>query len=245
MNSRLVFAFPIALMLSVALALSLLCNLSQGQVSSTIPRAAYFGTFTEFYIGDYQDAGRDFSRGANTAFRFGNERFLDSTCYWTMVGECHFHQGNYRDALANYDQALNLYLAFNRNSWQNRINPPRTLSVRSGAFTQSRVNWGTPRRTVKIPSIPSTFGVQFGRTDAGRAFQEGGTFDQAELRQVAVSEIMRCTTGRQPFIEPKRWRWLDHGFLQRCPSRNRDGFHQQAGRSGRDAEQVLADQRRV
>ena len=193
MNSRLVFAFPIALMLSVALALSLLCNLSQGQVSSTIPRAAYFGTFTEFYIGDYQDAGRDFSRGANTAFRFGNERFLDSTCYWTMVGECHFHQGNYRDALANYDQALNLYLAFNRNSWQNRINPPRTLSARSGAFTQSRVNWGTPRRTVKIPSIPSTFGVQFGRTDAGRAFQEGGTFDQAELRQVAVSEIMRCT----------------------------------------------------
>ncbi len=187
MHQRVVFALVFALLLVTAGAGTL-----SAQVGA-LPRANYYRAFTEYYFGDLQRAGRDFQQASTTAFRLGNERFLDSVCAWTMMGECHFHQGNYADALTNYNRALNLYLAFNRNRWQSRVQPPATLSVSAGAFGRSRINWGTPARNAKIPTIPETFLMQYGRVDAGRAFREGGAFDQAELRPVNVSEIMRCT----------------------------------------------------
>ena len=101
--------------------------------------------------------------------------------------------GNYADALANYEEALKLYLSYNKALWQNRIQLPTTLPVDTAAFQRSQVNWGVPTRATEIPKIPSTFLVMFGRIDAFRALEEGGTIDLANLRPVDVSEVMRCT----------------------------------------------------
>jgi len=187
MHQRAVFALIFALLIVVADAGPLKAQ------SGSIPKANYYSAFNEYYFGDLQRAGRDFQRAGTTAFQIGTERFLDSVCAWTMMGECHYHQGNYSDALTNYNNALNLYLAFNRTGWQSRVQPPKALSLDTGAFMRSRVNWGTPTRSAKIPKMPRTFLMLYGRVDAGRAFQEGGTVDQAEYRPVDVTEVMRCT----------------------------------------------------
>lgn len=160
---------------------------------SSLPNANYYQLFPRFYSGDFARASRDFQQGYRTAYQFGDQRFLDSVCYLTMIGECNYHVGNYADALANYEQALKLYLTYNNTAWQSRIQPPATLPVDAGAFVRSRVNWGTPTRTASIPKIPSTFMVMFGRVDAPLVFQTGGAWDPARLRAVDVTEIMRCT----------------------------------------------------
>jgi len=164
------------------------------QRNNGLPKAAYYQTFRQhYYSGDLARANREFQQGYRTAYQFGDQRFLDSVCYLTMIGECNYHVGNYADALANYEQALKLYLSFNNGAWQSRIQPPDTLPVDAGAFMRSQVNWGTPTRTASIPRMPSTFMVMFGRVDAPLVFQTGGAWDPARLRSVDVTEIMRCT----------------------------------------------------
>ncbi len=183
--------------LMIALLVGAVCSSESSaqlnQRRSTIPKQAYYNTFGLYYSGDFARARQDFQQGYRTAYQEGDQRYPDSVCFLTMMGECNYHMGNYADALANYEQALKLYLASVKSGWQSRIRSPDVLPVDTGAFMRSRVNWGTPTRTANIPKMPATFSVLFGRLDASRAFQEGGTYDEARIRPVDVTEIMRCT----------------------------------------------------
>ena len=56
-----------------------------------LPKADYYINFAnnaEYFAADYRDAYKRFSRGYNSAYKFGTRRFLDSVCYLTMMGEC-------------------------------------------------------------------------------------------------------------------------------------------------------------
>lgn len=160
--------------------------------SRELPRLNYYQSFTRHRNAEFTRANRDFRQAYASAYQFGQNRFLDSACCLTMIGECHFQVGNYADALASYEQALQLYLSHNKQNWQRRIQLPEIVAVDAGATQRSGVSWGTSTRSTSIPNIPSTFLVMFGRVDALRVFQEGGVFDQANLRSVNVTEIMRC-----------------------------------------------------
>ena len=162
------------------------------QVQSSLPKQNYYQAFGEYTQGDFVNAGRDFQRAYTSAYQQGRVRFLDSACCLTMMGECNYQLGNYAEALANYEQALNLYLALNKQNWQQTIRLPQALSVDTGALARSRVRWAVPQRNTTIARMPSTMLVRFGRTDAARAFQEGGLVDNANLRSVDINEIMRC-----------------------------------------------------
>ena len=179
--------------LLVMLASMLQHQVAQSQIgSSSLPKANYFQAFGEYSQGDFTRAGRNFQRAYTSAFQQGEARFLDSACCLTMVGECHYQLGNYSDALTQYEQALQIYLALNKQNWQRAVQSPQALSLDTAALQRSKVNWATPKRNTSIPRMPSTFLVQFGRTDASRVFSEGGVFDQARARPVDINEIMRC-----------------------------------------------------
>ena len=158
-----------------------------------LPNANYYQFFDEFYSADYRDAGQGFSRGARTAYQRGTQRFLDSICYWTMLGECHYHMGNYADAITMYEQSLDLYLAYQQQGWQARVQLPPTIQIDNGAANRVRISWGTPGRNATISRMPNTMSVLFGRLDADRVLQEGGVVENAELKSVDIAEIMRCT----------------------------------------------------
>ena len=195
MLSHRINAVTISFVMIACLALALSSSESSAQVRRiSLPNQFYYNAFPEFNSGDFRNAIGDFQRSYRTAYREGNERYPDSACSLTMIGECHYHTGNYADALVNYEQALKLYLAYVKTGWQSRINPPDTLSADVAAFKRSGVNWGTPTRTAKIPNIASGFSVLFGRIDAARALVEGGAVDTANLRSVDVTEIMRCVS---------------------------------------------------
>lgn len=188
-------AYMDAFALAIVMVACTLCSTAEAQVrGGSLPSAQYYQSYADYRDGDFQGALVDFQRGYRTAYQFGDQRFLDSVCYLTMIGECHYHVGNYADALANYEQALKLYLSYNKAGWLARITAPQTLTRDVGAFQRSRVNWGTPTRKSSIARIPSSFSVLFGRTDAPLVVETGGVWDPARLRSVDVTEIMRCTS---------------------------------------------------
>ncbi len=161
-------------------------------LSAQLPNPRYYFPFRQYYQADYRAAGRDFRNGAGSTFRVGNQRYLDSICFWTMAAECHFKLGNYSEALALYDQSLDLYLAFQANRWQARVQLPTLIAADNTAFARARINWGTPTRNAKIPRIPDNFSTLFGQLDAVRAIEQGGMVENTEFKQVGVNEIMRC-----------------------------------------------------
>ena len=181
-----------AVMILVVMIAGTFCAAAQAQVSR-LPRTSYYQIYSDFYAGDLTRANRNFQQGYRTAFQFGGQRFLDSVCYLTLIGECNYHVGNYAEALANYEQALNLYLSYNVTGWQSRIRTPATLTPDVAAFRRSNVSWGTPTRQTAYARVPSTFQVLFGRTDAPLVLTVGGVWNPAQTRSVDVTEIMRCT----------------------------------------------------
>ncbi len=164
--------------------------------TGNLPKADYYINFAnnaDYFAADYQDAYKRFSRGYNTAYKFGTRRFLDSVCYLTMMGECNYHMGDYAEAVNNYEQALKLYLSYQAEGWQSRLQIPQVIPANNNAFAQAKINWCQPKRRTSIARVPSAFSMLFGRLDSERAFSDGGVVDNAEIYKVDVAEIMRCT----------------------------------------------------
>ncbi len=170
-------------------------QLAMGQMRDrSLPSADYYAGFPEYYAGDYSDALKIFVRGANSAFKIGpDERFMDSACYWTMIGECHYQMGNFAEAVVYYEQSLELLLTYAAGDWQQRIDPnPNSIQRSTSAVQRAGINWYQTGRGDAIANVPSSFSIQFGRLDAARALVEGGPLQPPEIRAVDHAEIMRC-----------------------------------------------------
>ncbi|MEM7785889.1 MAG: tetratricopeptide repeat protein, partial [Planctomycetota bacterium] len=179
--------------MAFCLGMGLLPSLSLGQIQrSGMPHQGYYQSFGEYYLADYKDSIRNFSRGANSAYRFGTQRFLDSICFWTHIGESYYHLGEYAKAMEMYEQSLQLYVYYQTINWQGRIKLPPNIQPDNNALQQARINWGAPNRKGFV-RLPNSFSVLFGRLDAELTLQTGGVVQNAEFKQLDVAEIMRCT----------------------------------------------------
>ena len=185
MASRL-FILSVALMALVVLAPSRLLGQKQ------YPDQRYYQGAPEYFEADYDDALRFFTRTSRTAFRVGNRRFVDSVCHWTMMAECHYHMGNYAQAITLYEQALQLYLSHENQNWQGRVQAPPRIQNDLAAVNRARITWGTSTRLGGVARVPDTFQVLFGKLENERVLQQGGVVQNPELKRVDVTEVMRC-----------------------------------------------------
>jgi len=186
------------LILLVALATTLLTFVGMSSVasaqtrSSRLPKADYYASFREYYQGDYKTAQRRFRSAYNSAFRVGTNRFVDSVCVLTMLGECHYQVGDYATAMNFYNQSAELYLKSAGQRWQGDIKLPRTIPASTSAVQKARVTWGAPKRQGRIANIPDTIPVLRGQNDAPRIQIGDAILDTSEIRAVDVTEVMRC-----------------------------------------------------
>ena len=161
----------------------------QGQ---QLPHRSYYTAFAPLYEGDFKAALRRFNSEYRSAFQVGEARYLDSVCILTMIGECHFRVGNHQTALQMYNDALTLYLGLEGQRWQANIRLPALIQTDTAAIQKARVTWGTSQRTGKISNVPDTISVLRKQLAAGIALEDGALFDPSELRQVNVTEVLRC-----------------------------------------------------
>ena len=76
-----------------------------------VPQAVYYRGFIGVQEGDYRRALESFRGDMKYALRTASTGWVDSICYYTMMGESYYRMGHHR-ALDNYNAALRIYLAF-------------------------------------------------------------------------------------------------------------------------------------
>ncbi|MDB4777872.1 CHAT domain-containing protein [bacterium] len=163
------------------------------QRRAAIPDGDYFQGFGAYHQGEYRRAGKIFQRSHQSALKFGQQRYLDSVCSLTMMGECFFQVGDYASAIVLYEEAAVLYAGYVASDWQGRVKLPPAIVQRNGAVQAAQITWGVSQRNFVIPSMPNSMSVMFGELGGvQRAFAEGGVAKDAEFRPVNVEEIMRC-----------------------------------------------------
>ncbi len=168
-------------------------SLGAGGPARRVPDDDYYISLASYYSGDYAVARRNFldvSRGGIKGV--DGRRWIDSICYHTMLGECHYQMGDLVASLDQHTTALSLYLA--NLTWMVRVDFPPAPDLM--ARVSRPPTWGASRRTVALGRYPDTLRTFMGQTDAGNmaAVQQGGVIAQPQLYPIGAMEILRCIT---------------------------------------------------
>ncbi|MGI9518496.1 MAG: tetratricopeptide repeat protein, partial [Pirellulaceae bacterium] len=175
--------------------LSLPALAQQAARPQPMPKPEYYIIFGEMYSGEYNDAGRRLRTFSNTAFRDVNGNFLDSVCYWTMLGENYYRLGDYASAIEQYEAALGLYMDLQQ--WPTRTQFPESLLADGSASRRAtEVPWAASARSPNYGKFDNRMLVMLGQSDAANeaAMRGGGVVDPARWRSVDMAEVMRCVS---------------------------------------------------
>lgn len=158
---------------------------SFAQVGSTVPRDSYYLAKRDLYAGQFLRAERGFTRSLNSAVKFGNRRWIDSICSYSMLGEIYYRQGKLAASLQSHELALGVFLT--NQDWLVRLRYPQI--VQSADRIQARIGWG--QRPTLMGSFPDSMGSQEGN-DIQAAFQFGGALNAPNIRSVDAVEVAYC-----------------------------------------------------
>jgi tetratricopeptide (TPR) repeat protein len=183
-------AFSLAV-LSFCLLTAAKATIAQG----TVPREDYDAARIDYWEGDVLEAVRSFRQGQKSSLNFGGVYWVDSLCYYTMVGECLYQLGNYQDSLAAHTAALEIYLAYP--DWLASATFPPTISPIS-TIPRHAPTWGPSKRKVVIGSFPRRYNVIMVNTGVTSVTGNTGGATSAIISQptaigVRVDEVLRCT----------------------------------------------------
>ena len=95
-----------------------------------VPRETYFLSLDPFYSGDYRTAMRGFRSSARSGRRSTEGLWIDSICYYSMMGECFYHMGDLSASLEQHEVALRLFA--NQRTWMKRMQWPANHCTRPG-----------------------------------------------------------------------------------------------------------------
>ncbi len=157
---------------------------AQGQRS--MPSQAYYGHFQLLYDGEYKAALSSFKDDLGGARRTTQSRWIDSICYYTMIGESHYKLGQMGDALDNYTSALTLYLSYPNWMAQVKFTDP------TPATTRPAIPWGKTARNSKLGRFPSTMLISEGKPITEAAIRKGGVITAPQMLSITPQEVVRC-----------------------------------------------------
>ena len=164
------------------------------QISDEIPHARITPRWRRFYAGEYRTAERELRRESQRGVRTTQSHWIDSICYHAMLGEVLYHEGRNAEALAAFDQACQLFLAYPNWLLQVKFQSGANAACGPNRIVPARVPmWGKSSRNFVLGQFPTTEQVLVGDLDAQRAFQQGGVVREPMFWRVNVVEVMRMT----------------------------------------------------
>ncbi|MGE3244576.1 MAG: hypothetical protein AB7I57_26170, partial [Pirellulales bacterium] len=154
----------------------------------TMPDPGYYIAVNEYYAGQYRDAERVFRRLTRSGVQAAQARWIDTICYQAMLGEVLYQEGRNAEALAAFDQACLMLLAYPDFLRSVQFDDPRP----EPNPTRSVAPWGAPSRPVRLGTYPRAMSIAVGSlTGAATAMRQGGTFLQAQYWRLNVAEVIR------------------------------------------------------
>jgi hypothetical protein len=176
--------------LVAAVFFALLTLPAMSQSVRTFPARTYFAGIDVLYRGDYRAAERAFQSELRGAIKTPQSRWIDSICYYAMLGETYFMQGRNAEALEHFNNAAKLYLAFPQ--WMLNVDFPN-ISPDINRARQEAPPWGRSQRNAAPGRFPETMLIQQGQFLTEERLAQGGVITPPQLWPVNVAEIVRCT----------------------------------------------------
>ncbi|MCA9234932.1 MAG: CHAT domain-containing protein [Planctomycetales bacterium] len=166
-------------------------TLGQGRFAAdTVPSQGYYLGIEQLYQGDYADAIRRLQLESTGGIKTVNARFVDSICYFAMLGEAYYQAGRIDTALQQFDQACNLILQ--NPTWMLRIQFDNAL--RPDARVSRRLApWGVSGRGGVPGSFSSSMLYSQGQIDNSAVAARGGVVQQAQFWQLNVVEVVQAS----------------------------------------------------
>jgi tetratricopeptide (TPR) repeat protein len=153
----------------------------------TVPTPAFDAALAALAAGDSSRALDIASREYRGGIRVGSRRWLDSAAMAAVVGECHYELGNFREAVAAYDEAL--LLAAQQADWLLAVRFP--ASPLEAANRPRVATWLRSERGTRPANLPATALIQHAGSDPQEVLQKGGVLTAAFSSTVRPEEILR------------------------------------------------------
>ncbi len=158
--------------------------------SQAIPNEQYYGGFAALNDGNFKLALEAFRGALSSGIRTGQQRWIDSICYYTMTGEVYYRMGMYAEAKDNFDAALNLVIAFP--NWMMRVRFADSITPEAPGAIQG-VPWGASRNGARFGHFPNNVQILMGRLDNESVIKQGGVVQPPSFNNISPQEIVRCT----------------------------------------------------
>lgn len=160
------------------------------QGDRSLPSQTYYNAAHRIYEGEYRDAVRDLTRETRGGYRSTEGVWLDAICTRAMLGEAYFHLGNYDDALASFNSAIEVFLA--HSGWLVQVQFPSAIGPDTALMRQA-TPWGQSASGVPLVRLPHNMLVMQGKLITENDLRRGGVIRQARQYSVDVVEVIRCT----------------------------------------------------
>ncbi|MCA9264443.1 MAG: tetratricopeptide repeat protein, partial [Planctomycetales bacterium] len=147
-------------------------NLVCAQLGTAHPSQGYYAAFGQMYRGEYASARKTFESAARSGVRSVDGRWIDSVCYYAMLGECYYQEGDLASALTNFEAALGVFA--NQPAWMRVVQFPDTIAPSARKTTSKAVPWGNSARNVPVGDFPRRMQILRGRLDNSDVVQQGG-----------------------------------------------------------------------
>ncbi|MBQ7109745.1 MAG: tetratricopeptide repeat protein, partial [Thermoguttaceae bacterium] len=152
-----------------------------------IPSDRYYRGVKLLEEGDFTKAALFYQEELRDAVRLGTDQWLDSLCYYAMLGEACYQAGELDDALKNFNAALALSLQYPK--WLSRV------TYASGVSTVAKPAspWGASRRVVPLGVFPPKATIVVGDKITQDRLKKGGAMMEQRAVSIDAAEIIRCT----------------------------------------------------
>jgi tetratricopeptide (TPR) repeat protein len=163
-------------------------NAQQGRTGSVI-KPVYFASLEMLHRGRYKQAIKGFQQAGRNAIRFGSQRWIDSICYYTMLGETFYRAGQLDEARNNFESALNIYLQ--NADWMLRMKFPPQITPNN--HPPRSPTWARSRRKFVLGNFPEVFSIVRGGPQLVKGNGKSGIGNVQKLQSLHTTEVVRCT----------------------------------------------------
>lgn len=182
-------AFSLLASLVAFLAFTGAANAQRGgeREARPIPSPRYYSGVQYLEAGEFESAAAFYRSELKSAMRIGTQSWIDSICYYAMLGESFYQAGNLNEALTNYNAALSIAVAYP--NWLGRVN------YAAGVTTQPKgpAPWGPSRRATPLGVFPQKATITIGDKITDERLLKNGVVSEQRSIPIDPLEILRCT----------------------------------------------------
>jgi tetratricopeptide (TPR) repeat protein len=162
-------------------------NMGVPNASPIVPGPGYDLALAALAAGDYAAALEIAERDYRGSSQIGANRWIDSIASATVLGECLFETGRFRDALARYDEAMALSAAHANWLLSVRFPPAGLAAMRRPPAAP----WGRSKRNAAPAAMSETATIRQQGADAQDVLQRGGVLTAPFERPIRPQEVIR------------------------------------------------------